>query len=355
MEGKSDCVEGDGGEVLGGADCDGDDGGGGGGGGCGGGGSGSGGRWKVERVRERAAGEARRGSCSAWTCALLHGRPGDSLSARRERLSYRNTSDESAEISGIHGDRFESRQYDFRLPSSSVGSASTRIVPVQCGGSKSIGGWLHISGDAGRSRVEGKARSDVIGRNEVKPMLKSRPLLDYSEIRSIEDAGSLWRRPGPVGAYLPIQGTIVHQVRANTSFSDGLLYLRRICSRMDELVLTSRAKDYEGSPRLEFNRQRDHRSPLFPPLGATVHGPLYVEALAALYIIERRPSLGFSPALVLQTVLGSLLGLHPSDFATVTGKTEGHWFSGPVRLGAPALGRPAGDVSVPADQALGWE
>jgi len=52
--------------------------------GNGGGGGGGGGSKKVERERERrrGAGEAKGGSCPAWTCALLHGRPGDSLSAR---------------------------------------------------------------------------------------------------------------------------------------------------------------------------------------------------------------------------------------------------------------------------------
>jgi len=43
---------------------------------------GGGGSKKVERERERRRGEVKGESCPAWTCALLHGRPGDSLSAR---------------------------------------------------------------------------------------------------------------------------------------------------------------------------------------------------------------------------------------------------------------------------------
>lgn len=41
-----------------------------------------GGKGERKRRRRRSAGEAKRESCSAWTCASLHGRPGDSLSAR---------------------------------------------------------------------------------------------------------------------------------------------------------------------------------------------------------------------------------------------------------------------------------
>lgn len=40
-----------------------------------------GGRREREREREDAR-EAKGESCPAWTCASLHGRPGDSLSAR---------------------------------------------------------------------------------------------------------------------------------------------------------------------------------------------------------------------------------------------------------------------------------
>lgn len=44
----------------------------------------------------------------------------------------------------------------------------------------------------------------------------------------------------------------MYPVHTNTGFSAGApLYLRKISSRADELVLTSGAKDYEGS--LEFN------------------------------------------------------------------------------------------------------
>lgn len=46
----------------------------------------------------------------------------------------------------------------------------------------------------------------------------------------------------------------MYPVRTNTGFSAGAsLYLRGISGRADELVLTSGAKDYEGSQRLEFN------------------------------------------------------------------------------------------------------
>lgn len=40
------------------------------------------GKGERKRWRKRSIGEAKREFCSAWTCASLHGRPGDSLSAR---------------------------------------------------------------------------------------------------------------------------------------------------------------------------------------------------------------------------------------------------------------------------------
>lgn len=62
---------------------------------------GGGGSKKVERERERRwdEGEAKGESCPAWTCALLHGRPGDSLSARWDARTEEEASKDRQEFS----------------------------------------------------------------------------------------------------------------------------------------------------------------------------------------------------------------------------------------------------------------
>lgn len=54
---------------------------------------------KGERVRGQDAREAKGESCPAWTCASLHGRPGDSLSARWDTRTEEEASKDRQEFS----------------------------------------------------------------------------------------------------------------------------------------------------------------------------------------------------------------------------------------------------------------
>lgn len=84
-------------------------------------------------------------------------------------------------------------------------------------------------------------------------------VLARARLRSYNTPGVPGEEPGRLVPTYQYEFSIVYpDTRTNTSLSAGAsLYLRRISGRMDELVLTSGAKDYEGSPRLEFNRRRD--------------------------------------------------------------------------------------------------